>query len=594
MATCLGISVGKNLIKYAKMSKEKNSTTMSIDAYGVKFYDVLTQTINEIIQETKSADSDISVCITSEDYEKTESYKQIKPKDRETALNMDFEEICQRKSVNAGSLDVRFVLADNPANPDQYKVLCVAANKVELNNLWQALQDQKFQSISAIGPTISSLLKDKGMGDDCLIVNIEDDTKLTIIENGQVSDLIQIPVGMDEVVTRLAEQYNSYARAYAACKGVDAYSGEDEDVAKVAVDTTDVEGQQVRDALMPTLYDLKQRISMAIEPVIDHFNNVYITGTGIIVNNIDLYLQEIFPGKRIELLVPYFVNKERNSLKDVLEVNSALAAATYFLNGIDKSLDFLKSGTYLKANATKKSLSPKAILSTIKEKLDEANQKTLKPKKSSKKKKKDISFDNEVENLQQLGGAGEYRAPEFEEEVEYYDPMAEWLTRLAISLFVGWIAYTGVAMFVQGRLESKIKKVSENTVKTQDEIDKVTADRDIIQTKADEYKSKTDKLQRMIDKIKLRKDRSYDVPNFMSQLMFVIPVDVKVSSIQIGTSDNVIIEAESPKYAQLGYFVSRLKLAGILKDVDMEVVETSSTIKIKVNGVLPWLRRFYY
>ena len=91
----------------------------------------------------------------------------------------------------------------------------------------------------------------------------------------------------------------------------------------------------------------------------------------------------------------------------------------------------------------------------------------------------------------------------------------------------------------------------------------------------------------MIDKIKLRKERSYDVPNFMSQLMFVIPVDVKVSSISIGTNDNVVLEAESSKYAQLGYFVSRLKLAGILTDVKMDVVSMDSTIKIKVKGILP-------
>ena len=580
MATCLGISVGKNLIKYAKMSKEKNSPQMSIEAYGVKFYDVLTQTLNEIIQETRSNDNDISVCVTSEDYEKTQSYRQLKPKDREAALNVEFEEMCQRKAVNAGSLDVRFVLSDDPMDPNQYSVKCVAVNKVELNNLWQALQNTKFQSISAIGPSIVNLLKDKGMGDDCLIINIEDDTKLTLIKNGQIAELVQIPVGMDEVITRLADQYNSYAKAYAACKGIDAYS-------EVSLDDTDVEKQQVRDALMPTLYDLKQRIMMAIEPFQRDFNNVYITGTGIIVNNIDLYLQEAFGGKRVELLVPYFVNKERNSLKDVLEVNSALAAATYCLNGIDKSLDFLKSGTYLKASATKKQLTPKAILATIKEKIDDINQKTLKVKKSSKKKKKEITFDNEVENLEQLGGAGEYSAPSFEDEVEYYDPMAEWLARIAISLFVGWIAYTGVAHFVQDRLNNKIKTVNENISKTDAQIDNVNKDREKIQNTADEYSQKTAKLQRMIDKIKLRKERSYDVPNFMSQLMFVIPVDVKVSSISIGTNDNVVLEAESSKYAQLGYFVSRLKLAGILTDVKMDVVSMDSTIKIKVKGILP-------
>jgi hypothetical protein len=64
------------------------------------------------------------------------------------------------------------------------------------------------------------------------------------------------------------------------------------------------------------------------------------------------------------LINKYFVNKERNSLKDVLEVNSALAAANYCLDGIDKEQDFLASGNYLKKEARSKKLAPKEIFAT--------------------------------------------------------------------------------------------------------------------------------------------------------------------------------------------------------------------------------------
>ncbi len=586
MANCLGISVGKNLIKYAKMSKEKNSQSFTIEAYGVKFYDVLTQTLNEIIQETKSSDAEISVCLTSEIYEKSQCFKSMKAKERDAYLNSEFESICASKNLNASGLDVRFVLSDDLQNLDSYKVTCVAANKVELNNLWQALQSTKFQSISAIGTTITNLLKDKGVAESSLIVNIEDETKLTFVRNGQIAEMINIPVGMDEVISRLADVYNSYAKAYAACKGVDAYSD--------GIGVASREQESVREALMPTLYDLKQRIMMALEETKETFDNVYITGTAIIVNNIDLYLAEAFPGKRVELLVPYFVNKERNSLKDVLEVNSALAAASYCLTGIDKSADFLKSGTYLKAYETKKSLTPKAIFGAIKDKVDEVNQKTLKPKRSSKKrKKKDIQIDDGsgiglgMENLGQLGGAGEYNATSFEDEVEYYDPIAEWLTRIAISLFVAWIAYTSVAYVVGNTLDTKIKQINENTALSGTAILKVISDRQYIDNKANEYKDKTAKLANIIAKIRTKKERTFEVPNFMSQLMFIIPTDVRVTAIHIGEDDTVILEAESGKYAQLGYFVSRLKLSGILREVDMKVEDMTSIIKIKVNGVLP-------
>lgn len=578
MPSCLGISVGKNLIKYAKMSKDKNSNVMAIEAYGVKFYDILSQTLSEIIQETKSSEASVCVTLTSEDYENIEVFKSMKPKDREALLMSEFESICTSKSANVSALDMRYILAQSPESPDQYKAICIAVSKIELTNLWQALNTTKFESISAIGSTIVNTLKDKGAGQNLIIVNIEDDTKVTIIKEGQIFELIQIPVGMDEVIAKLADKFNSYARAYEACKGVDAYAEGDLSL--------DYEMQSIRDALMPTLYDLKQRLMIALQPYLDGVQDVYITGTGIIVNNIDLYLQEAFPGKHCEILTPYFVNRERNSIKDVLEVNSALATAAYGLLGIDKSADFLASGTYLRGEAKKKQLNPKEIMGNVKSFFEEANKKTLRPVKS-KKRKTAVSFDDEVENLQQLGGAGEYSAPPFEEEVEYYDPISEWLTRAAVSLFVAWIAYTGFSGYVEGKIDDQRVAVQNNIARTESEIANVESDRNWIQVQSDAYREKTVKLERIIESIRLQQERSFDVPNFLSQLMFIIPTDVRVTSIQIGTDDTVELSAESGKYAQLGYFVSRLKLAGVIKDVEMEVINMSSTIQIKVNGVLP-------
>lgn len=581
MASCLGICVGKNLIKYAKASKDKGSLTINIQAYGVKFYDILTQTIAEIVQETKSEDAQISVVLTSDAYEYTECFKTMSKKERSEFLQSQFEEICNKKGINASGLDVRFIFADNMMNPEQDKVFCISVSKVELTNMWQALSNNNFASITGIGTTVVNLLKDKGINENALIINIEDETKLTLVSFGKIQELIQIPVGMDEVISRLADRYNSYAKAYEQCKGIDAYADADYSL--------DDESQSIRDVLMPTLYDLKQRIAQAVEPFKGNFTNVYITGTGIIVNNIDLYLSEIFTGKKVELLVPYFVNKERNSLKDVLETNSALAASVYCLNGIVKEDDFLVSGNYLKSEVNKKQFKLSNITARVGEKINELNQKTLKPKKHKKKnnKKKDIEFENEVENLEQLGGAGEFSAPLIEEEVEYYDPISEMLIRVSLSLVFAIVAYTFVVYMIQTSLNKKIEIATNNIAQTDYAIDQVGIDRTLIQKQADGYKNKVTDLERVIGLARAKQERSYDVPNFMSQLMFIIPVDVKVTSFSIGTNDTIILEAESGRYAQLGYFVSRLKLAGIIRDLDMEVISMNSNIKIKVNGVLP-------
>ena len=52
MASCLGLYIENNLIKYAKVSKEKDGFRM--DSYGIKFYSNINEAIEQIVQETNS------------------------------------------------------------------------------------------------------------------------------------------------------------------------------------------------------------------------------------------------------------------------------------------------------------------------------------------------------------------------------------------------------------------------------------------------------------------------------------------------------------------------------------------------------------
>ena len=45
MTSCLGIYVGENIIKYAKVNKEKDN--LKIEAFGVKFYKNLKERLEE-------------------------------------------------------------------------------------------------------------------------------------------------------------------------------------------------------------------------------------------------------------------------------------------------------------------------------------------------------------------------------------------------------------------------------------------------------------------------------------------------------------------------------------------------------------------
>ena len=53
MSSCLGLYIEDNIIKYAKVSKEKDD--IRVESFGVKFYDKLGDAINQVVSETYSA-----------------------------------------------------------------------------------------------------------------------------------------------------------------------------------------------------------------------------------------------------------------------------------------------------------------------------------------------------------------------------------------------------------------------------------------------------------------------------------------------------------------------------------------------------------
>ena len=59
MSTCLGLYIEENIIKYAKVTKERDQ--VKIDAFGVKFYENLDQVIKQIVEETFSYKTPISI-----------------------------------------------------------------------------------------------------------------------------------------------------------------------------------------------------------------------------------------------------------------------------------------------------------------------------------------------------------------------------------------------------------------------------------------------------------------------------------------------------------------------------------------------------
>ena len=592
MPNCLGIYTENNIIKYAKLDSDKNGTSFKLASYGVRFSENTQETIEEIIGETNSANDELATSITSEKYELIDVFSRLNKKDIKELVTTGFADACASKGLIPSVMEMKFKLSKNTGDADKYKAICVATDKSDLANIFRDFSDKKITSLAPLGTSITNILANKGIDDQVAIINIEDETVVTIIERGEIAEILSYPIGMKDVLPKLAEKYNSYSKAYEACKGVSAYI---EDV--YSLEDSD---REILDLIIPMLYDLRGRIEKDLKPHLPLINRIYLTGTGIIINNLDLYFHELFTDKTCQLLVPYFLPKDSNNLKDIMEVNTAIALAFNGLGFNDQDTEFISgsAATMMNTELLQKKFED------IKEKIfdfakSKPGLKKLTNQFSSfssklpgaKKKKIDIEFNDEiVENTsddatQPNIDIGDGEGIEQEEKPKGFTATEAWLARTAGAVLLTFALYSGASYYTNEVISEKSAEINKNKVDVNNWINAAKSDAAKIDEQAGKYKVWKSELQELLGKVTTR-TANFSIPNFMSKLMFIIPENVQVTSIAV-QDGRVEMDAESGQYAQLGYFVSKLKLEKVLTDVDMSVISMDGNIKIKVSGAMP-------
>ena len=70
--------------------------------------------------------------------------------------------------------------------------------------------------------------------------------------------------------------------------------------------------------------------------------------------------------------------------------------------------------------------------------------------------------------------------------------------------------------------------------------------------------------------------------------MSIIPETVQILSVENTNEKHIIINAQSAQYEQIGFFLSELKLNGILLNVKSDLgVKSDSLVKVTIEGDLP-------
>lgn len=549
MSSCLGLYIENNLIKYAKVSKDHDN--VKIDSYGIKFYDNIYDAIKQIVSETFSFRTPISVNLLDENYTYANLFSLLNKKDIDKAAKTEFEYFCNENGKNYNALEYRNILVPNLEDRDKLISIYSYVEKSSIASRLQLLSGYRVNNLSPLPLTITNLLKNNSKNK--VIVNIEKDTSITYIIDGKTYRADKINRGMDQIFENIITKENSYAKAYEICKNTTIYTSQGRNL--------QIEENEYMEDIMPVLYSIVEEIKESIKNSQLDIQEIYITGLAAVINNIDLYFQENFPDKKCEILFPYFINKSnlKINIKDYLEVNSAISLGLQGVGIGVKEINFKKVSALEKLNQS----------------IDIGN--------GPKKGKKSGNINSNTNILDKLK---ELFTSDFKKALDQIEIN---MIRTAVSLLAIILVYGAFSGFINKQISDKEQEINSYINESKAEVSKITNNTKLVTDRKAQY----DDMIAQIDEANNRITESYAkknaLPNFLTEIMFNIPKEVQLLSIQNQTDKQVVILAQSKEYEQLGYFIAKIKNEGMLTDVTSTSGEKQGDfVLVTITGNLPY------
>lgn len=259
---------------------------------------------------------------------------------------------------------------------------------------------------------------------------------------------------------------------------------------------------------------------------------------------------------KCEILAPYFVEKSnvKLNIKDYIEVNSAIALA----------LEGTKGRQEDKMNFTNKG----AIGERVKELLStEISFKNTGPKEKRVSLKDKFNYDIKTD-------------------LDWLDLA---ITRGIAGVLIAIIIYVGATTFLSRNINDKQKEAEGVITDTQEKIDKVSEYTSLVNKRTTQYDTILARIQENENMHAENVSRRNAIPNLLNQIMFAVPDEVQILSIENKTDRTVKIVAEAKEYQQLGYFKAAIQNDGIL----LNVTSTSGTysngiITVEITGELSY------
>lgn len=293
-----------------------------------------------------------------------------------------------------------------------------------------------------------------------------------------------------------------------------------------------IEENEHMEDIMPTLYGIIEKVKKFITDNSIYVQNIYITGLATAINNIDLYFQDNFPDEKCEVLVPFFIKKTnvKLNIKDYIEVNSAIALA---LEGVGLG-------------------------------------------------HREINFKNQdgVDKVKDV-----FRL-DFGEAL---DRIEKNMIRFGVGVLLLIVAYTCFSYIILNQINKKDEEIKSYIESTQSKISAITANTRLVNERATQYQTLIEKMTAAADNVTQTYARKNAIPNLLTEIMYNIPKEVQLISIENSTNKNITIQARSKEYEQLGYFIAKLKTEGILANLtSTSGVKQGEFVVVTISGELPY------
>lgn len=525
MQNCLGIYIEEKLIKYAKISKDRDN--VKIESFGTKAYEDIAQTINQIVQETSSEKTPIAVNLTGEYYDYFDLFSLLNKKDLEKSTEIEFEMLCRERNMRKEDLEKRYIFVIDQDQENRMKAINVSIEKNKLEDIKDVFKGHSLSAIEPLPICIANLAK---TGDvECeLIVNLEELTTLTFVRNGQIDTIKEIDNTIYEALKEIAKRENSISKAYEILKNTT--------LASQDMDSTQ-EGNEYIDIITPILYKIITEIKEVIADYGKQVNKMYFTGTGVVINNIDMYFQDRMNDIECDIVRPSFIESQslKVGIKDYIEVNSAIALAL--------------AGTRT-ANANELNFADK--------------------------KSKTSGF--EITGLP--GGAKIPQIKSLKDTAkEDLDAFERTVIRLLAMCLVFIIGYTIIGNTLFKNMESQEQEAIRKQNETSIAIQSMSKNKTSIDSFTAEYQTVISKLNNQSISDGELIFGQVEISNFLTKIASIMPQEVKLISIENTTGRHFVIQARSIKYQQLGYFKAILETKGGLENVTASTgIRSSSTI----------------